>query len=303
LQIGDDDDDDNNDRSDCEEEMKIRLLDHVVNVAPFDNVTFTQATRCVVIAELPSGVSSQCVSAKQGYTPNEVIITIERSKHLFDPTFYANHIMKTGNPHLDDGSRSAATEHCKKETMGKEKAKSGVIRQDYKILIPAHLIVETGFREHADLTSVNNKSFIRFRSVDMVDKHENVDTCNLIHMSLLAWTTEQKEAKQSLNLLSRGQSRRGGEKIILSLDVAYGDYDNSGGTPPANQVVQQQESPSRRLKRGRDNRGGRSLGPPAEDEQNEGVDEEASPASGNSAMIDDDEDPVAVRRGPAQGMI
>ena len=61
LQIEEKNKDNNNQSSnqpECQEEMKIRHLDHFINLAPFDNVTFTQATRCMVITELPFGVSS-----------------------------------------------------------------------------------------------------------------------------------------------------------------------------------------------------------------------------------------------------
>jgi hypothetical protein len=239
---------------DDNEEMKIRMVAHTVRVTPFDEITYLQGSRICVYVELPSGVSPRSVTAAQGggKDSNEIEITIERNKNLFDPNFFIDCLLKTGDRNIDDGIVNAAEHHCEKEKEGLELGKRGVVKTAYKFVVPPLFHVESGFRCRKDPTRVDNKAFISFQSVDLEDKHKNIDTCNFVFFFLLGWTPDQAEKKKAVKLLGGGQSRRGGKKVIFSPKKSYGDYDSGpSGENDMSDVEPEVPSPEPAPKRGR----------------------------------------------------
>jgi hypothetical protein len=184
-----------------------------------------------------------------GDATNEITITVERNKGLYDPNFFVDCLLRTGNRDIDNGIVDAAAQHCEKEKEGLETSKTGVVKKPYKFTIPAEFHVESGFRSPKDPTTVDNKTFIRYQSIELQDKHMNTETCNFVFFFLLGWTTEQFEKKKAVQLLGGGQVRRGGKKVIFSPGKAYGDYDSGSGD--AKDIEESDTSPEKPKKRGK----------------------------------------------------
>ena len=180
------------------------------------------------LVKLMCEVSFSCPRGEGG--TDEIRLTIERHKNLCDPIFVVDCLLRTGNQDIDDGIVQAAAAHCEKEKEGLEQSKIGVVKKPYNFVIPSQFHVESGFCNPKDPTRVDNKSFIRFQSIELEDKDKNIETCYFVYFFLLGWTTEQFEKKKSINLLGGGHSRRGGKKVIFSPGRAYGDhYHSSSG--------------------------------------------------------------------------
>jgi hypothetical protein len=235
------------------EEMKIRMIAHDVRVAPYDEATFYMAKKLTIIAELPSGVSPQSVGARQDPEHNNNIsVTIERSKNLFNPSFIFESMLKTGKENIDTGAMAAAMQHVKEEEeKGQfETSKPRFMRQTYQYVIPPEYNVDGGFRTFLDPTVVNNKRFIEFVQSDIEDDNGNINTANYIYFSVLAWTDEQiAERNSKQNLMGKPQVSRRSKKFVFSPSGAdkYGDYATE--TPPKKKSKDSPDSGSGSKKR------------------------------------------------------
>jgi hypothetical protein len=231
------------------EEMKIRHISHTCSVAPYDNSSRTLATRVMVYAELPSGVIPRTTTAVQdGAVPNKVTITIERSKHINDPSLFKL-MLTSGDKHTDDGLEAAAHQHVENEVEGMDDKKVGVIRFPYEYIIPDMFMVESGFRSPNDPTTIDNKKFIRVQSAGIEDKNGSKYYCNFVYFFLLAWTKEQFDKKSKMKIKGGGQAFSGGKKLLFSPGKGFGDYDS--GSASGNQETDGDDSPSPKKKRSR----------------------------------------------------
>jgi hypothetical protein len=227
------------------EDMKIRMLLHDAQVAPFDARTFMTATRGCVYAELPSGVAPGTCSAVQHQSSssnNQFTITIERNKNLLTADYFYQAMMASEDMVLNDGALGASKCHEVAEIENMLMDKPGFALETYHFSVPSSMNVELGFRNRNDLVSINNKSNLMFQSAELQDAHGNSYTSYYVFFYFLAWTPEQFEnmERQKLKLRGKGKVRQAGQKIVFGTPSNL-DYSPGGDKEAAEAEVSEKE--------------------------------------------------------------